>query len=261
MCPLNPIDTIDITVDDLAKSYSNGGQTEQIFKDLQLEIKKKSFVAILGPSGCGKSTLLRLLSQAETPDQGTVKLNDAHRNNRRAHIEQKPALLPWRTALQNAYIGGEIRIDQDKKFRENYAKNLKEAFQEFHLKGYENYYPSQLSGGMQQRVAVIRALQSEPAILFCDEPFSAIDFVTRLELDTVFKQKCRDLTCTTVFVTHNIDEAIFLADRIIVFNKERPCRIVADIPNPHWRNFTDAVKSRLTPEFNALFEKIWGYLQ
>ncbi|GHS95032.1 nitrate/sulfonate/bicarbonate ABC transporter ATP-binding protein [Planctomycetales bacterium] len=255
---MNPNDTIDIAVVNLAKSYANGGKTEQIFNDLQLEIKQKSFVAILGPSGCGKSTLLRLLSQAETPDQGTVKLNDAHRNNRRAHIEQKPALLPWRTALQNAYIGGEIRLDQDK---ENYAKNLKESFQEFHLNGYENYYPAQLSGGMQQRVAVIRALQSKPAILFCDEPFSAIDFVTRLELDTVFKRKCHELQCTTIFVTHNIDEAIFLADRIIVFNQERPCRIVADMQNPHGKNFTDAVQSRLTPEFNALFEKIWGYLQ
>jgi NitT/TauT family transport system ATP-binding protein len=117
-----------------------------------------------------------------------------------------------------------------------------------------------LSGGMAQRVAIIRALESEPKILFCDEPFSAIDFVTRLSLNTKFKKMSRNLGCTTIFVTHNIEEAIFLADRILVLSR-RPCRIVDEFAPQLSRCPEDAVKCRQSPEFPAYFDRIWEKLK
>jgi NitT/TauT family transport system ATP-binding protein len=139
-------------------------------------------------------------------------------------------------------------------------KNVCDDFRLFRLQGSENSYPRELSGGMQQRVAIIRALQSQPDILYCDEPFSAIDFVTRLYLNTEFKKISRNIGCTTVFVTHNIEEAIFLADRILVLNGS-PCKIVADIV-PQLSDFQeDAVKCRLTPEFARYFNEIWVKLE
>jgi NitT/TauT family transport system ATP-binding protein len=139
-------------------------------------------------------------------------------------------------------------------------RNVCDDFRLFRLQGFENSYPAELSGGMQQRVAIIRALQSEPDILYCDEPFSAIDFVTRLYLNTEFKKKSRSLGCTTVFVTHNIEEAIFLGDRILVLNGS-PCKIVADITPRLSLCQEDAVRCRLSPEFPKLFDEIWSKLE
>jgi NitT/TauT family transport system ATP-binding protein len=135
-----------------------------------------------------------------------------------------------------------------------------DSFKEYKLNGFEESFPTELSGGMQQRVAILRALNSEPDLLFCDEPFSAIDFVTRLYLNKLFKCMCGDLECTTIFITHNIEEAIFLADRIIVLSN-RPCEIIDDFV-PHLSlNSTDAVKCRESPEFSQHFNRIWKKLE
>jgi len=256
----------DIDARQIAKSYIHNGGSLTVFDQFSLRVERSSTVVFLGPSGCGKSTLLRMLSGAEAPDAGEISVA-AERMARSATIEQTAALLPWRTALQNGYIGTQVRIARahNAKPREDLdtaalKRKLLDDFRLFQLSGFEDFYPANLSGGMQQRVAIIRALQSEPLVLFCDEPFAAIDFVTRLALNTAFKKIRFEMGCTTLFVTHNIEEAIFLADRLIVLNG-RPAQIVMDF-NPHLSRFSeDAVKCRQSPEYAEYFEAIWGKLK
>jgi NitT/TauT family transport system ATP-binding protein len=221
---------------------------------LSFAVEQGSLLAIVGPSGCGKTTLLRILAGNEKQSSGEITYN-AERMRRTATIEQASALLPWRTAFQNACLGAEVRG----RLNDVVAKRIGELFVDFGLGGFEDQFPSELSGGMQQRVAIVRALESEPRILFCDEPFSAIDFVGRLQLNTEFKKMCRLIGCTTVFVTHNIEEAVFLGDVILVLSK-RPCEVVKEI-RPQLSKFPeDAVKCRQSPEFDEYFNDIWKAL-
>ena len=257
---------IDLEITDLKKSYSTNGQQLEVLDDLSFSVERGSLVVLVGPSGCGKSTLLRIISGAIQPTSGDI-IVDKDRAKNAASIEQSPALFPWRTAFQNAHIGAEIRSAREKtkvpKEKVNDVavnKKIRDDFRLFGLDGFENSMPCELSGGMQQRVAIIRALASEPEMLFCDEPFSAIDFVTRLDLNTKFKKISRNLKCTTLFVTHNIEEAIFLADRILVLNG-RPCEIVDEIRPQLSRFSEDAVKCRQSPEFPKYFDQIWEKLK
>jgi NitT/TauT family transport system ATP-binding protein len=257
---------IDVDVRDLRKQFLFKGKTQEVIDGLTFSVERGSLVAIIGPSGCGKSTLLRILSGAESKSSGTFDIV-GDRAAHSASIEQSPALFPWRTALQNAHIGAEIRKARLRRACPDTTvddaavrKRIRESFESFDLQGFENHFPDQLSGGMAQRVAIIRALESEPKILFCDEPFSAIDFVTRLSLNTKFKKMSRNLGCTTIFVTHNIEEAIFLADRILVLSR-RPCRIVDEFAPQLSRCPEDAVKCRQSPEFPAYFDRIWEKLK
>lgn len=253
-------ENLDIRVKNLNKVYP----TQTVFENLSFSIERGSLVVLIGPSGCGKSTLLRILLGIESATFDELYI-DQDRKKRTASIEQAPALFPWRTAFQNAHIGVEIQKQrlrkEGKEFNDSaFNKNVFDDFKAFRLQGCENKYPSELSGGMQQRVAIIRALQSAPELLFCDEPFSAVDFVTRLELNTEFKLKSKCMRCTTLFVTHNIEEAIFLADRILVFNGE-PCKIVKDI-KPQLGDYSDnAVKCRSSPKFSTYFNEIWDLLK
>jgi NitT/TauT family transport system ATP-binding protein len=252
---LNP-SLVDVRVTNLYKQFDRPGKEPvHVIQNLSFTVERGDLLVIVGPSGCGKSTLLRILAGRDASTSGRVEY-DAMRKLRTATIEQAPALLPWRTAFQNACLGAEVR----KKLNTTITDRVAEMFAEFELKGFEKHFPVALSGGMQQRVAIIRALESEPSILFCDEPFSAIDFVTRLKLNTEFKKLCRTIGCTTVFVTHNIEEAIFLGDVILVLSK-RPCQIVKEIRNPQLSLFPeDAVKCRQSPEFGAYFDEIWKAL-
>jgi NitT/TauT family transport system ATP-binding protein len=248
--------SVELSASSLCKEYPQPGKAPlRVIDNLTFDVERGKLLAIVGPSGCGKSTLLRILSGGEQPTTGKVQWTDEKRRDQTASIEQSPSLLPWRTALQNASLGPELRG----KFNDVVITRITDAFREFGLGGFENTYPEQLSGGMQQRVAIIRALESKPLVLFCDEPFSAVDFVTRLTLNTDFKKLCRMAQCTTVFVTHNIEEAIFLGDRILVLGK-RPTKIVFELfPKlsvaPH-----NAVRCRQSPEFSVYFEQIWTAL-
>jgi len=254
----------DIRVNNLNKFYSTESGEQKIFENLSFSIERESLVVFIGPSGCGESTLLRILLGAEEATYDELYVNN-ERFKRTAGIEQSPALFPWRTAFQNAHVGVEIqksRLRREGKEYDDTAfnKNVCDDFKLFRLQGCENKYPHELSGGMQQRVAIIRALQSGPDLLFCDEPFSAVDFVTRLELNTEFKQKSKLMGCTTLFVTHNIEEAIFLADRILVF-KGNPCTEFKEI-RPQLGDYSEnAVKCRLSPKFSDYFNEIWELLK
>lgn len=225
-----------------------------VLDGLSLSFSKGRLYAILGPSGCGKSTLLRVLAGADKYKGDAVERNHSLLE-RTAFIEQDTALLPWRTAFQNACLGAELRGE----LNDTTVQKIRDDFDLFSLRGFEDHYPDQLSGGMQQRVAIIRALQSRPDVLFCDEPFSAIDFVSRLKLSTEFKKRCRLRSRTTIFVTHNIEEAIFLADEVIILSR-RPCRYLKTVLPKLSLYPDDAVKCRQSPEFGQHFDEIWQAL-
>lgn len=250
------VDCVDVKAVDLTKVFDRDGSPLTVIDDVSFEVKRGDLLSIVGPSGCGKTTLLRMLAGLLSPTSGQILLNPDRERSGVALIPQSAVLLPWRTLLQNATLGMEIagRCSAASLERVRYQ------IEAFGLAGFENSLPEELSGGMAQRVAVIRALESQPRILFCDEPFSAIDFVGRLELNTRFKYMCKVQGITTIFVTHNIEEAIFLGDEIIVMSA-RPARIVSAYSPKLSIGSDDAVECRKSPEFADLFQQIWRDLK
>ena len=214
-----------IDVSNVTISFEEENQTHVILDDVSLNIEKGEFICLLGPSGCGKSTLLNAMAGFLKPTSGEIKIEN--------QIVQKPSmkyvtifqnygLLPWRTVQKNVELGLETK---------NYSKEKKANIASHYLKmvGLEHAAkkrPAQLSGGMQQRVAIARALAVEPDILFMDEPFGALDAITRMKLQTDILEIAQDTKKTVVFVTHDIEEAVFLTDRIVIMSAN-PGRIKA----------------------------------
>ena len=204
--------------------------------DISLAIRKNEFVSLLGPSGCGKTTLIRIIAGLLTADRGDVLVNQqgvTAPGHDRCMVFQQFGLLPWRTVLSNVEFGLEI---------EGMAREERRAVAEKYLelvglKGFESYYPHQISGGMQQRVGIARALSKKPEILLMDEPFGAVDAQTREQLQEELLKIWAQTETTVVFVTHSIDEAIYLSDRVVVM-QARPGRIKEevriDLPRPRW---------------------------
>lgn len=247
---------VDLACHSVSKAFGRGSSITKVIEDLSFSVRRGETYCLLGPSGCGKTTLLRILLGLEAADSGEVAINKERRSTGMAYVQQRPALLPWRTVLQNAILGVEIR----RSLNETTEGRIRREIERYGLAGLENRLAGGLSGGEAQRVELVRALGSRPAILLCDEPFSAIDFVTRLSLSTRFKQMCKEFMVTTVFVTHNIEEAIYLGDRVGVLSRG-PARLLAEY-NPQLSiGGEDAVKCRESPEFIEYFEKIWGDLK
>jgi len=204
--------------------------------DISLAMRKNEFVSLLGPSGCGKTTLIRIIAGLLTADRGEVLVNSQVVNSPgrdRCMVFQQFGLLPWRTVMSNVEFGLEIDgVPRDER------RALAEKYLELvGLKGFENYYPHQISGGMQQRVGIARALSKKPEILLMDEPFGAVDAQTREQLQEELLKIWAQTENTVVFVTHSIDEAIYLSDRVVVM-QARPGRIkeevTIDLPRPRW---------------------------
>jgi ABC-type nitrate/sulfonate/bicarbonate transport system ATPase subunit len=247
----------DIIAKDVEMVFSRGGHELTALKSVNLTVTQGSLVAIVGPSGCGKSTLLKILAGLLVPSKGEVWIEPKQLHNGIAYVPQSPLLLPWRTLLQNASLGLELKGQLG---LPGGLERIKSTIELYGLSGFEQSVTTELSGGMAQRVALIRALESKPRILFCDEPFSAIDFVTRLSLTTRFKYMCGVDNITTVLVTHNIEEAIFLGDKVIVMSG-RPGRIIATHHPKLSIGSEDAVECRRAPEFSQLFVQIWKELK
>ncbi|MBG0564191.1 ABC transporter ATP-binding protein [Actinoplanes aureus] len=199
----------------------------QALRDIDLSVAENEFVAVIGRSGCGKSTLLRLIAGLLEPSAGTVTVSGAPV----ALMQQVPALLPWRTALGNVMLPVEIR----RLPREQYRDRAVALLDAVGLAGFHDRHPYELSGGMQQRVALCRALIQQPRVLLMDEPFSALDALTREEMAGQLQDLHLARSATTVFVTHSIQEAVLLADRVVVLSP-RPGRVRkvlgVDIPRP-----------------------------
>ena len=199
-------------------------------------IRKNEFVSLLGPSGCGKTTLIRIIAGLIPADRGVVLVRGRAVTNPgrdRCMVFQQFGLLPWRTVLSNVEFGLEIEGVPTEQRREAAEKYLELVG----LKGFEHYYPHQISGGMQQRVGIARALSKKPDILLMDEPFGAVDAQTREQLQEELLKIWSQTDTTVVFVTHSIDEAVYLSDRVVVM-QARPGRIkeevAVDLPRPRW---------------------------
>lgn len=214
-------------VADLAASYQSGDERLPVLRGLSFGVPRGGFSAIIGPSGCGKSTLFNILSGLEAPDGGSVRLEGRAVEHLRGHVaymQQKDLLLPWRTVLDNALLGPEIQ-GGDLAAARNEARGMLPAFG---LEGFGDSYPDELSGGMRQRVALLRTVLCRRDILLLDEPFGALDAITRREMQRWFLDVWKRLGTTVVLVTHDVEEALLLADTVHVLSG-RPARVAETV--------------------------------
>lgn len=243
-----------IHVENVSKKYGQGkSTTATALETINLNIEQTEFICLLGPSGCGKTTLLNLLAGFEKPSCGVITIDGKiikEPSSSYVTIFQNYGLLPWRTVQKNVELGLE-----SKKMSKMERKNIAEEYIEFvGLTKFAKHHPSQLSGGMQQRVAIARALAVDPEIIFMDEPFGALDAITRMnmqdEISNIWEKKKK----TILFVTHDIDESVFLADRIVVMTPY-PGRIksIINVPLSRRRDRTNAdflkIRDRVFAEF------------
>jgi len=234
--------------------YQTADTPVHALSDIDLDIREGEFVSLIGPSGCGKTTLMRVIADLEHISAGEVLVNGVSPHDARlvrayGYVFQAPALFPWRNVLANVTLPLQI---QGKGKAEAKVIAL-EHLERVGLKGFEGKYPWQLSGGMQQRVSIARALSFEPKILMMDEPFGALDEITRDRLNEQLQQLWQRERRTVVFVTHSIAEAVYLSTKIVVMSP-RPGRIVKviDSPLPDARH----LGLRDTPEFMALAHEV-----
>ena len=217
-------------IHNVSKTYRSDGQEVLAIDEIDLKIKNKEFATILGPSGCGKSTLLRIVAGLIKPTKGIVRLDGnviSRPGQDRGMVFQSYTLFPWLTVTRNIQFGLEIS-GMAKVKQEQIAQ---EFVEKVGLKGFEKTYPRGLSGGMKQRVAIARALANNPAILLLDEPFGALDAQTRALMQELLTQIWEELHKTILFVTHDVEEAIFLSDRVFIMTA-RPGKIKAEIDIP-----------------------------
>jgi NitT/TauT family transport system ATP-binding protein len=246
-------DATKLSLRSLAKRF---GDLEAL-RDINAEITRGEFISLVGPSGCGKTTLLRIVAGLETATSGAVLLDGRPiqgPGGDRGFVFQNDNLLPWRSVFANAMIGPEVagRAGPDSRRR------TRDLLKLVGLAGFEDYYPRQLSGGMRQRVNLARALAIDPQILLMDEPFSALDAQTREIMQTELMRIWEEGRKTVLFVTHQIDEAVFLSDRVLVLAR-RPGRIQETVTVTLPRPRTLAVKR--TPEFVAYVDRIWRLIE
>ena len=238
-----------VELDGVAKKFPNG---RSVLDPLALEIRKGEFVTLIGPSGCGKSTLLKLISGLTPPSQGTIRVDGLTPNNAREIISfvfQDATLLPWRTVFQNVCLGLEL----EGAARARQQKRADELLRLVGLERVSGAYPRELSGGMKMRVSIARALSTNPRLLLMDEPFGALDEMTRDRLNEEILRLRGEQSWTAVFVTHSVIEAVFLSTRIVVL-APNPGRIHAtfavDLP------IERTAELRTTTEFDRIVAKV-----
>lgn len=237
-----------------AGSASHGGGTHAL-ENVSFNVRQGSFVALIGPSGCGKTTLLNLVAGLLTAEQGRVIYDGEpvlHPNARVGYLTQVDALLPWRSVLGNVTLPLEIRRLPRAQRRESATAIIKRVG----LEGFERHFPGQLSGGMRKRAALARTLVYQPETLLLDEPFSALDAQTRLVMQRQLKALAQELGLTVLLVTHDINEALALADTIIVFSR-RPARLIETlrVPDHQVRR-----APRIGDGADLLHDRIWALL-
>jgi NitT/TauT family transport system ATP-binding protein len=230
-------------------------------ENISAHIEPRSFLAVVGPSGCGKTTLLKVLSGVLAPSSGEVcfdgrPLKQAAMIGHIGFVFQRPMLLPWRTAIENVMLTMEVtRKDMSLREREGEARRWLEIVG---LKGFEERRPHELSGGMQQRVSLARALVFQPTILLMDEPFAALDEITREVMQDELLRMWASIDTTVVFITHSIPEAVLLSEKILVLSA-RPGRVIETIEVPFSRPRTEAIRG--LPRFAEITQHIRQHLR
>lgn len=238
--------------------HSMNGET-QVLSEISFQVEESEFLSIVGPSGCGKSTILSLIAGLLEPESGSIffPVREQSQSQKPVHIGymlQKDHLFEWRSVFKNVTLGLEIRHTKTK---EN-VKKTEELLEKYGLGNFKNAKPSQLSGGMRQRAALIRTLALEPELLLLDEPFSALDYQTRLSVGDDIGTIIRKEKKTAILVTHDLSEAISLGSRVLVLSG-RPTRVVCDLPLAFDGELTPLQK-RNDPQFQTYFQKIWKEL-
>ena len=248
-----------VEVQNVSVVYPSREHTVTALADVSLNIREGEFISLIGPSGCGKTTLLRVIADLEQVSSGTVRVNgmssqEARLKRAYGYVFQAPALFPWRTVLANVCLPLEIHGTPKEQARQTAMAHLERVG----LKGFEGKYPWQLSGGMQQRVSIARALGFEPKLLMMDEPFGALDEITRDRLNEQLLRLWEREKRTVVFVTHSIPEAVFLSSRIVVMSP-RPGRIVDVIESGMPADRTLDIRD--TPQFTEIAHRVRVALQ
>ena len=205
-------------------------------RDMTLEVRQGDFISLLGPSGCGKSTALRLIAGLMQPTRGRVRWEDQGARDTLGVVFQEPTLMPWSTVADNVWLPLRLRG----KSRKDVMPEIEEALATVGLTGFENAYPRELSGGMKMRVSIARALVTHPRLILMDEPFAALDEITRFKLNNDLLAMRAKLDCTVIFVTHSVFESVFLSDRIVIM-AARPGRVIRELavdePYPRTEDF------------------------
>lgn len=240
-----------LLLEGISKNFANN----KVIENLSFAIEKDEFVSIIGPSGSGKSTIFHLIGGLLSPDKGKITLEEELINGKRGFISympQTPSLLPWRTVLENVLLGQELKgVKNEEKAREmlNIAG----------LSDYEKSFPHELSGGMKQRVAFVRALLSPQPIILLDEPFSALDELTRFEMQRWLLSIWEGNKRTILFITHNIEEALFLSDRILVLSN-KPAHIISNkmVPFPRPRKQEVLLTETFLEEKRSIYATLTG---
>jgi ABC-type nitrate/sulfonate/bicarbonate transport system ATPase subunit len=249
----------EVVITGVSKAFPRQGKDGMlsVLNDVNLTLAEQTFTCLVGPSGCGKSTLLRIIDGLMAPDTGEVRIGGERitaPSLDRGFVFQHFNLLPWRTVMGNIEFGLEnLGMKKDER-RPRAAEILKLV----DLEGFESYYPGQLSGGMQQRVGLARALAVDPSLLLMDEPFGSVDDQTRMLLQEELLNIWERDQKTVVFVTHDIEEALYLGDRVVVM-RARPSQISRIVEVPFGRPRSDAVRG--SPDMARLKQEIWNELK
>lgn len=243
-----------LEVKNLTQTFDQKNTALRVLNGLNLSVDDGEFVALLGPSGCGKSTLFNIISGLLVPDTGEICLNGERiygNTGDFAYMQQKDLLLPWRTVLRNVLIGPEIHDEP----LDSAKAEAHQRLAQLGLGGFENSYPMQLSGGMRQRVALVRTLLFRKEILLLDEPFGALDAMTRTVMQSILLDIWAEDKQTVLLITHDVEEALLLADKIYVLTA-RPATLKAEVPVPlsRPRNITDASLIGLKKELLTLLQ-------
>lgn len=248
-----------LKVQDIHHTYFTKVNATTALSDISLTVEEGEFVSFLGPSGCGKTTLLSIISSLLKPTQGTVLLENkpvSTSRNEIGYMLQQDYLFPWKTIEENILLGLKLSQQLNDKSK-TAALNL---LKQIGLSGVEKQLPKQLSGGMRQRVALVRTLTTEPKLLMLDEPFSALDYQTKLKLEDLVSRTLDELGKTAILVTHDIGEAIAMSDRIYLFSA-KPGRIYKTFEMPSELRRLSPFEARNHETYQSIFQTIWKELE
>ncbi|MCH1625415.1 ABC transporter ATP-binding protein [Ferdinandcohnia quinoae] len=247
-----------LKIEDVHHVYFSKDSTTTALENISLAIEEGEFISFLGPSGCGKTTLLSIIAGLFKPTEGKVEIDGKLVDKARSYIGymlQQDYLFPWKTIEENILVGLQIMKNET----EQTKKDTLALLEEIGLKGVESFYPKQLSGGMRQRAALVRTLATNPKILLLDEPFSALDYQTKLKLEDLVQETLREYQKTALLVTHDIGEAIAMSDRIFLLSS-KPGRIAKTFEVPTELRELTPFNVRQHPAYSHLFQEIWKEL-